>query len=425
MIRKQKRWGYVGILMLGLAACAGGSRDGTPSVAPNSTPVVISESQVFQGGSEAQSSGHHMEWLPTDPSVTTLNLGDALQERRLSPGDALPSKVTIPSSTLHEVPVTAALQAVLAGTNISLTWNGSTGDHPVTVDNLSGPLPGVVDKICATAEIFCSYRRGSLELQLEEPFVVKLPLQDKKNQIAAVLGEGLLSVLSHDDPNKIQVDPQGESLIYAADVNSQNKVHAYLEQLRNGRPLIAMQLYVWDVVLDESNRGGIAWSTLHGKSQIPKNAKVSTSSHFDVQDSTDSGVSLNAIALDHVNATELAEFLATQGRLKASGNAQVVFASSTAQVAATGQDKEATASDYGTEVFSRGPGIDIGIKGGYDKGLVTSALHVALKSDHPTALQAADLNIDTIIHMRPGDDIVLAGVVTPLTGAHQKKRQTT
>jgi len=79
-------------------------------------------------------------------------------------GDGLPD-TDIPAANLHGVPVTAALQAVLYGTDVPLSWDAKTlKPHPVTLVNLKGDLPTVVDKICAAATVSCVYRSGVLEV---------------------------------------------------------------------------------------------------------------------------------------------------------------------------------------------------------------------------------------------------------------------
>ena len=88
----------------------------------------------------------------------------------------LPDNIMIPAVNLYAVPVTTALQAVLFGTDVSLSWNANTlGTHLVTVMNLKGTLPKVVEKICDAANVSCDYRHGSIELSEKEAFVFNPP----------------------------------------------------------------------------------------------------------------------------------------------------------------------------------------------------------------------------------------------------------
>ena len=112
----------------------------------------------------------------TDPAIITLDLKTSLHEHRLTVTDDLPGNILIPTTNLKAVPITSALQAVLSGTDVSLSWDaGTLGSRLVTVINLSGPLPKVVDRICSAARVFCDFRHGSLELSDKETFVIGLP----------------------------------------------------------------------------------------------------------------------------------------------------------------------------------------------------------------------------------------------------------
>ncbi len=85
-------------------------------------------------------------------------------------GDSLPN-IDIPAANLHGVPVTAALQAVLYGTDVPLSWDSKMmAPHPVTLMNLKGDLPTVVDKICTAANVSCAYRSGVLEVAEKQAF---------------------------------------------------------------------------------------------------------------------------------------------------------------------------------------------------------------------------------------------------------------
>ena len=110
----------------------------------------------------------------------------------------------------------------------------------------------------------------------------------------------------------------------------------------------------------------------------------------------------------------MAEFLATQGHLRTVEDSQIAFPSNaTPPVLAARLGAGDTKQDYVGQLLSQGKDIDIGVSGTYDSGLVTADLHVALKDNHPIAINTTLLNVDTIIRVRPGDNLVLAGVVSP------------
>jgi len=390
-----------------------------------------------------------------DPPIVTLDLGSSLHERRLSEGEELPGNIIIPTTNLNAVPITAALQAVLSGTDVSISWDtGSLGDRLVTVMNLSGPLPRVVEKICSAAKVFCAYRHGSLELADKETFVVSLPPVAKSTSGSSSSGSSgnnsMIETLNQIVGGKAQVDDQGGNIIYTTDVEGESRVRQYLEQLRNGRPLVVLQLYIWEVTLNKENAEGINWNYLKLGRIGPGFAKT----NFDaltnltpVGSALSAGaVSLGAVTTGHINAAALASFLSTQGRLQTISSPQITFVSGSSAelkvggsqryISQVGQLVSATnvsgttnpnsTTGVGTNTVntdSIDTGLTIDVAGSYENGVVFANFDLALKnlvSLNPTQSgggtidlpQTTDEKMNTVIRVRPGDNLVMAGIVT-------------
>ncbi|MFY9288729.1 MAG: hypothetical protein WAO98_09550 [Alphaproteobacteria bacterium] len=389
-----------------------------------------------------------------DPAIMTLDLGTALHEHRLSEGEDLPGSIIIPTTNLSAVPITAALQAVLSGTDVSLSWNtGQLGNRLVTVMNLSGPLPKVVERICSAAKVFCAYRNGTLELQEKETFVVSLPPIAKStgstSSTSASSANSMVEALNQlTGGSKIQVDDQGGNLIYTTDVEGQGRVKKYLEQLRNGRPLVVMQLYIWEVTLNKENSQGINWTTFKLGRIGPEEAltNLSSLSRLTAVAGTAGAVSLGAVTSGRININALAGFLSTQGRLQTISNPQVTFVSGSSAelkvggtqryISQVGQLVSATnvsgttnpnsTSGVGSNTVntdSIDTGLTVNVAGSYENGVVFANLDLTLinlVSLNPTASgggtinlpQTTDEKMSTVIRVRPGDNLVLAGLVT-------------
>lgn len=433
--------GFIGLaLILSLIGCAGSDiPDAKATTGRN--PVVAevpSDDETVRGGE--------------DPPIVTLDLGSALHERRLSEGEDLPGNIIIPTTNLNAVPITAALQAVLSGTDVSLSWNtGSLGDRLVTVFNLSGPLPKVVEKICGAARVFCSFRNGSLELNDKETFVVSLPPIAKATGGAtsvASTSNSMVDALTQLLGSKVQVDEQGGNIIYTADVEGQTRVRKYLDQLRNGRPLIVLQLYIWEVTLNKQNSEGINWQSLKLGNVGPGFAKTDFSALTNLTSVAGGAgaVSLGAVTTGKINAQALAGFLSTQGRLQTISNPQITFVSgSSAQlkvggtqryisqvgqlVSATnvsGTNNANSTTGVGTNTVntdSIDTGLTIDVAGSYENGVVFANFDLVLRnlvSLNPTASgggtinlpQTTDEKMNTVIRVRPGDNLVMAGLVS-------------
>ncbi len=441
-VRQRYRWFYFASLMffLGVAGCSGfDTPTATPTTGRNPTVAEVPSADETVRGED-------------DPPIVTLELGSALHEHRLTTSEDLPSSIMIPTTNLNAVPVTAALQAVLAGTDVSLSWDTSTfDDHLVTVVNLSGSLPRVVDKICASARVFCSYRHGSIALSDKETFIVTLPPIAKATGAegsAAAAGNTMADTIGQLAKDKVELDEQGGNIIYTADVDGEERVSQYIEQLRNGRPLVVMQLYIWEVTLNKENSEGVNWTQL----SIPKLGGLTDNIALSAPASTltsvaTGGVSLGAITAGKISANVVATFLATQGRVQSISNPQITFVSgSSAHFMAGGNQNYisqvgqlVTASNVsgtssansnngiGTNTVSTATittGLKVDVSGAYETGVIFANLDLSLTN--LTSLQSVDTGagtsiqlpttsdrkVSTIIRVRPGDNLVMAGMVT-------------
>jgi Flp pilus assembly secretin CpaC len=399
-----------------------------------------------------------------DPPIVTLELGSSLHEHRLTASDELPGNIIVPTTNLNAVPITAALQAVLAGTDVSISWDtGTLGDRLVTVMNLSGPLPKVVEKICAAAKVFCSFHSGSMELMEKDTFIVAMPPMSKAVSAGSSSGNGVTSstsgvnngggtntmveTISQLVGGKIQLDEQGGNVLYTADVESENRVSRYLQQLRNGRPLVVMQLYIWEVTLNKENAAGINWTKFNLPEFGPPWLKtaLSSTSNFTTPAQASGSVSVGAVTSGKIDTNSLFSFLSTQGLVQTISNPQMTFVSgSAAELKVGGQQTyisqvgqlvgttntsgttNPNTNGIGTNTVSTSTintGLTVSVAGTYENGIVFANLAMDLTgvtSLNPTTTNGVtidlptttDEKIETAIRVRPGDNLVLAGLVT-------------
>jgi Flp pilus assembly secretin CpaC len=436
------------VLLLSMVACSGSDVPLAKSTAGRNPTVaeVPDKDEVVRGD--------------TDPAIVTLDLKSSLHEHRLTATDELPGKILIPTTNLNAVPITAALQAVLSGTDVSLSWNtGTLGTRLVTVMNLSGPLPKVVEKICAAAKVFCDYRHGSIELSEKETFVVGLPpivhAVSSASSSSSSSSTGSSSSGSSNNSmveaingllgsgEKATVDEQGGNIVYVATVDAEDRVSQYLAQLRTGRPLVVLQMYIWEVTLTRENSEGINWSQLSNNT-ISKSLHLTGANDLESAATTAGSVSLGAVTSGIISANAVASFLATKGRVQTISNPQVTFVSgSTASLKVGGtqtyisQVGTLTASNVsGTASGSTGSsstntvststidtGLNIAVAGSYENGVVFANLDLTLNnlvSLNPTTSggglidlpQTTTEKMNTALRVRPGDSLVLAGLVT-------------
>ncbi len=453
-------------VLAGIAACSGAGID-------DAMPTIAGKPQV----AEVPKAGETVRG-EDDPAIVTLDIGGALREKRLSGGDELPANILIPTTNLNAVPVSAALQAVLAGTDMSLSWDtGTLGNRLVTVVNLSGSLPKVVEKICGAAKVFCDYRHGSLELSEKETFIVSLPpiaksvsissggsgsgstgssgsasgssASSNSSSVSFSSGENtMVNTITELAGDKVQVDDQGGNIIYTTTVDGEDRVKQYLAQLRQGRPLIVLQMYVWEVSLNKDNGQGINWSELQLSHFGPGFGRLSLEGISQVSSlsGTAGNVSLGAVTTGRLNTNSIISFLATKGRVQTISSPQITFVSgsnaefkvggtqryisqvgqivSGSNVSGTTNPNQNTSVGTNTvNTDSIDTGLTVDVSGSFENGVVFANLGIALRnliSLNPTNSaggtidlpQTSDESIGTVIRVRPGDNLVMAGMVS-------------
>jgi len=376
-----------------------------------------------------------------DPPIVTLEIGSRLRERRLTRTEDLPGGIIVPNTNLNAVPVTAALQAILAGSDVSLSWEAGTFENRlVTVTNLSGSLPKVVEKVCASAKVFCGYRNGLLELKEKETFIIDMPSVPTKTSATGAATNTMADTISELSGEKTRIDMQGGNLLYTADVDGYEHVHEYLDQLRHGRPLVVMQLYIWEVALNRDRATGINWKNfsvdklrVNGQSLVLSGVSGFTSL-------ASPGVSLGAKLAGKLNADTVLQFLSTQGQVQTVSNPQLTFVSGSSaefrvggkqryisQVGSTSSVSGSTSSSNTSNTVST-ESIDTGLKvtvgGSLEGGIISAVMDLELQdviSLNPTTMangttvdlpETSERKVSTSLRVRPGDNLVLAGLVS-------------
>ncbi|MGE4351412.1 MAG: type II secretion system protein GspD [Bdellovibrionales bacterium] len=425
------RFGFIliGVLIVGLVGC---SEVDVPyaksTTGRNPTVAEVPEADETVRGAE-------------DPPIVTLEIGQRLRERRMTRTEDLPSNIIIPNTNLKAVPVTAALQAVLEGTDVSLSWSaGSFDDRLVTVTNLSGALSRVVEKICASAKVFCSYRNGLLELKDKESFIIDLPTVPTKTSATGAATNTMADTIGELAGEDAHIDTQGGNLIYTTDVDGYEKVHQYLDQLRHGRPLVVMQLYVWEVTLDADHGTGINWSNFSFPQfgGIKQTGLISGTTGFSSLASP--GISLGATLAGKVSATAVLQFLSSQGQVQTISNPQLTFVSgSSAEFRVGGEQRYISEVGSGTSSVSGSTtttsnstvstdsletGMTVTMNGVYESGIISAVMELSIEdvvslnettTDNGVTIdlpETSERKVTTSLRVRPGDNLVLAGLVT-------------
>ncbi len=381
-----------------------------------------------------------------DPPVVKLQLEKSLRQTNLREAEELPSTIQIGKTNLNNVPVMTALQAVLADSDITVLWESpELQNRPVTLMNLKGPLPIVVSRVCRAAKILCAYRNGALEVMNTDTFVIAIPAiaanvaggsGGSAGSVTSSTSNSIADAIGTLVGGKVTMDSSGGTLIYTADAEGHERVQSYLEELRNGRPLIVLQLNIWEVQLENNREVGINWSQLIPPDigGLRQNALINSISNVKSV-ATGEGISLGAVFSGYIDANTLVGFLSKQGKVQNISSPQMTFVSGTSAKFEIGGNQRYVAQ-IGTQNTISGTsttansvvttdelktGLTISATGTYESGVVFATMELKTSDlvqfqEFPTGSvnlklpQTTDRTVQTVLRVRPGDNLVLAGL---------------
>ena len=375
-----------------------------------------------------------------DPPVVTLKVSTELKQRRLRKTEQMPQR-PVPVTNLQGVPLGVALEGILQDTDVALSYTDEEVIlREVNLLNLSGQLENVVDRVCATARVFCAYRNGNLEIAATETFVIDLPATGGATTEST--GNSMADAIAKLAATDVQVDGTAGNIIYTAGYDANEKVVAYMEELRSGRPLVVMQLYIWDVTLDSSNSQGINWTSLSfpelgGHSQMVDFNPITTG-----VSAVTGGVNIGAVLTGKVEANLISSFLSRQGLVQNVSNPQLTFVSgtstsftvggkrrfvssigaSTTNSVSGGSSTGTSGSTVNTEELNTG--VTLEVSGSYESGVIVANMSLDLTDflgfdEVPTGIgssiqqpRTSNRKLETVLRVRPGDNLLLAGITS-------------
>ena len=108
-------------------------------------------------------------------AVTEVKLGSDILVPRRSKGEPLPEIFVGPYELRGET-LASALQLILSDLDIAMAFETQEGlTRRITIANLRGMLPDVVEQVCSLADLYCSFENGLMTIKETEMFIVDLP----------------------------------------------------------------------------------------------------------------------------------------------------------------------------------------------------------------------------------------------------------
>lgn len=382
-------------------------------------------------------------------SVMYLPLGEDVLVPETASSLGLPYEEVGPFELRSET-LAGALQLILADYDVSLAFETDEGlNRRVTVANLRGPLKVVVEKVCSLADLYCSYEDNILVVKDTETFTVTLPPigggggdggdgGTESTEFLDDVAEGLGAILGEEAEEPI-VDPTTRTIVYTATQRTAEKAARYFQRLRANTALIVFETYIWEVQLNSGNSTGIDWD------QIDTFGKFNASFAIDGSVASDftNPVSIGLPTTQNVGATptDLVQFLSQFGAVKSISQPQItVLSGSSANLRVADTDNYVseitTTLDEGQSTTAVSTdtvdsGFELGIASSWDKATVYANIDLQITSvidivEFPftsggegddavsTSVQlpqTTERELTTNIRMRPGDSVLIAGLV--------------
>jgi len=429
------------VLLTTTSACAlVDAPDGsTPSI-PTATPPVAR----YEGLNEAR-----------DP-ITRVNLGRDILVPQPLRQDVMPD-VTVGPYEMRGETLASALQLILDDYDIALAFEANEGlTRRITVANLHGKLKDAVNKVCGLADLYCHFEDDTLTVKKTETFVVDLPPlvdtqssssssnsssssssgsggdgEEKSSSAYDQLSAGLKAVIGTEPT----VDTTTRVMVYTATQRSQKYALQYFERLRKNTALIIFETNIWEVALNNENRTGIEWNALFEKVggnltfglALPGGVPGSSSPITITPAYTGSG---------NFSTDAVLSFISSRGSVKTISQPQITllsgskaaFAVSKKQNFVSGLTRTPPVPPAVTETVSTTTstvttGLNMTVTSAWDQSTVYGDVKISLddllRLDTFTTSggniqlpQTTQRNLQTAIRVRPGDAILIGGLVS-------------
>lgn len=345
----------------------------------------------------------------------------------------LPNKA-IQNVHLTEVSLYDGMRLLLDGTGVALSFEGGQMQaaryQSVVINDLSGNLPDVVERLSKSFGFFYHLDDGVLYINQEEVFAVELPPILNDDSLAH-----LSNALQYLGAKDVYLDRANRALNFKTSRARLDYIKQYVNRIRETRSMIIYDLYVYQVDLTDGNQTGIEWNKFKLNASPGGNALDLSASGGQGAIGTDAasafGVGLTYNS-SQFSLDVLMKFLKTQGTVKTVSQPRIAIMSgsrgklrmgqSTRYVSKVGTNTGTALNQTTVETSDLQTGLDMSVYGDLHDGTVYTKLSLALTNliqfNRFTALgtdltlpQTADREYRSNVRALPGDTILLGGLI--------------
>ena len=353
-----------------------------------------------------------------DDAITEIPIGrDVLIPFPVSRHDRLPDTV-IDNFSAMGIPAVDAFRLLLKNTNIALLIDEDASMQTVSILNVTGLLPEVIESISNATGLHYSFKDGVLHIKKKQGFVVMLPpvdplFKEVPKMIKALGGED------------IQVDQFSRMLAFKAAKQSYMRIQAYLDQIRKNKVLIVYDTYIWDVAVNDIQKpAGLDWGRFLGTGG---SASVDYTSSY--RPSTAQGPMVYNFS--EFDLKGLYDFLKTEGAVRTISKPVLTHLSGTRSdfhvgnsdvfVSKIGSSTNGEQTNTTVETEKLDSGLKLSLAGDYQDKTIYLTMNVDLSDitsyQNFKALgtelrlpQTSKRTVSTSARVRPGDFLLLAGM---------------
>lgn len=358
--------------------------------------------------------------------VLTVPLGEDVLVPTVKQSDKLPDDLIGPYELRGET-LAGALQLVLAGYDVPLAFQAEEGlTRKITVSNLKGTVDQVVKRLCGLADLYCTYDDGILEVKETETFTVAMPPLDES--AFASISTGLQAVSGAETV----VDNSTRTLIYSVSQRNAERAKRYFDRLRASTALIVYETYVWEVQLNSANSAGIRWDKFDMIGDF--RTGINIDGGISAQVGTPITIGLPTKGPLNLDTGDILRFISEQGAVKTISQPQLTVLSGSSanlRVAETinyiSSLSRSTDSNGDQTVSTTTGTVDSGftlkIESSWDNSTVYANIDLSLdefirfdefdagSGDTLQLPRTSERELTTQIRARPGDSILIAGLV--------------
>lgn len=359
--------------------------------------------------------------------VALLVDASVLRLESLERSDPLPT-FEVPEVSLASASIQDALQMVVGNQrvqySISRALDGSqTQFGAVSAFNLSGSFDRVIDSLSRSIGFFYAYRNGVLHISPDRQFVFGLP--PVEDAFA-----GVATTLQAMGARGLNLNKAARTVSFRASRPAYEAIREYLEYVRVNRAIVTYDVWIYEVILNDNDSGGIAWNKFRLAQENAYGGNSANVTGSAAQPTDGLGIAL-IYNTKYFSLDLFAKFLRSQGTLRTLSQPKLALLSGTqgqikagrkfVYVSQVGQTTSVAGSVTSTQTAELQTGVDMTLKASVDGGSIFT--EVKLRADElnqfntftalGTQLLLPDTSareVTTMVRSRPGDVVLLGGI---------------